>query len=1289
MQRLWRWTKWLLLVLVLLVGLLAAFHKPLVLWALNRFGPGFASRAGLDLQWKVSGSLWSDLSIDSVKAAGTSAKIPITSLNIGKAALKYDLNAAWHRDYYKIAKGLVLHDVDAVIDLRHPAPRAEKPPASPGSRQALVDKAKQIGWPEVDIRNLNVTILLPEQTLKITGAELVLPPGQQGTLKIASIEHPALKSYPLRDITGKITIKGATLAMDDLKVPPQIEVPHLWMDAERLGSGEVVVSTNIRSGQASIVLDGKADLRGERPLVDATLDFINVDEKEVARWWPAMPELKARIPKLHIAAKGDPMAPSRLEASVSLEGRDIAFRDYRSESVLVEAGLSGGKLTLSKLDVSAGGNHLTATTQVNAPETWAEFGSTPLGLDWKLEAPALQSIAGLPVKISGKASGQGSVQFVDKKLQKYRAALTARDLALKQYQLTSLEASATGDLQAVELNAKARAAAGDGNLEARGKLGLGAGVASDLQWNLALPRPDELVKSLGVSWPQDVAAGEVVAAGTAQFELSRLKASQFNEAKGQGTLAVKQLSWRQAPVQEVKTNWQIADGKVSITGLEAMLPGENRARVDGSLVLSGERAFEGAVVLNLTGLPALQPWLNAVRKPQADADDHEKAQPAALKGGTVLIAWKGAGRLKDTFAISGDASVKADKVRYDALPEIVSVHTQFSHDLEVAQFRSFKGSYGAWNTSFHGLAGRTLVKLEDLKLASGSRTLMQGAVEVPLDLSVKPLPLPADRPLHIQLDTQEQLGLQDLAKMAKASLPPDVNGKVEASIKIDGTLPDLDANITIDAEDLRLPKVSAKEPGKAKAAIVLKNGQLTIDSTTSAMPLEPIEVHAAAKVDVPRLLNTPKLALDTPFEARVKLNQPSLDFVQPLVPRLVELKGSAIINATAKGTPRKPQIAGTVDLNVVSLAMDDPDLPQIRDLRARLVADGTSVKVESFRAVAAGGEVSLGGSCNLQDFSKPVFDLSLRARDMLVIRNDRVSMRTDADLRCQGALNAASLTGSVALTRGRVFQEVNFLPINKLMNDLPPLPEANATKAALQNLDSPGGAGPGSPLPPLFKDWTFNVSVTSKDPVRLLGNVMSGDVNVNLNASGTGAAPQVIGDVTFDEALLKLPFSTLRVKTGKINFERDHPFAPTLDLMAESSVDIYEIVLRGYGQLTDPKLRFTSTPPLPEGEIATLLATGATTQGLTKASDEAAGRLLFFAVREAYRRTFQSKLKPKRQLEKKDNSESRFTVQERSEDGRLGGVTATYEFSRKMKVVGSTNKEGGFRAMFHYMFLFD
>ena len=328
--------------------------------------------------------------------------------------------------------------------------------------------------------------------------------------------------------------------------------------------------------------------------------------------------------------------------------------------------------------------------------------------------------------------------------------------------------------------------------------------------------------------------------------------------------------------------------------------------------------------------------------------------------------------------------------------------------------------------------------------------------------------------------------------------------------------------------------------------------------------------------------------------------------------------------------------------------------------------------------MVAGGEISVSGFCDLKNTTQPEFDVSLKAKDLLVIRNEMLSQRTDADIRLKGTPKAASLSGSVDLTRGRVYQEVNFLPLSKLMNDLPPLPDAQAAK--------PAANGSSSLLPPALADWTFDLALKTKDSIRLLGNVLNGGVNVDVRLAGTGVKPLITGGASLQDARLNLPFSTLRVKTGEVTMA-EHPLAPNLELLAESTVDAYDIALRGHGAVTDPKLRFTSTPPLAEGEIATLLATGSTTSGLQKAGDDAAGRALLFVVREAYRRAFNSNAKPAAKGDKP--SESRFIVQERSEDGALGGVTGIYEFSKKIKVVGSTDKQGSFRAMLHYLFHLD
>ncbi len=1268
-----RWAGRVLVAGLFVLVLLLVFHRPLLLWALNRLGPEAARRAGVELQWQVEGSLWSDLEVNNLRTTVQGHVIRVQHLG-----LRYDLAPAWQGDWFKIPKGITVHDVNAVIDLSTPSPAVPKAAASaPSDPKELGEMLKKLVLPDIDLQHITVTVLMPDGSAMLNDLSLVIPSGKEGTLSIGSVEHQALVSYPLHDIQARVKLSGTSLRITTLKLPPQLEVEELNVDAGAFDQGKIALTTKIRSGKAGIGLAAKADVRGDHPLVDATVDVTGVDEQEAGMWLPSVPEWKAKINKLRITAKGDPMDPRAFDAAVSLEVTNLGYQQWKGDSFNLEAGLAKGRLEVSQLAAVAGGNRIEATTQAEAPSDWAGFAKTPLRVQWKIDAPTLQSLAGLPVKVSGGIKGEGDVQIDDQGLRHFAATLGMRDLALDQNKLRTLDAKASGDLKSLAFEARALATAGDGQLDVHGNLGLAAGMPSDAAWKLVLPQPEALVRSLGIAWPADVAAGEVRTEGSASFELAKLQASQFNEAKGAGILSLKQIAWRGAPCPQVSAGWKVEQGRASLSHLDVELPGANHVHAEGGMELAGKQAFDGSLSVTLPDLAALQPWVAAGTMPATPAP----STPApALRGGSVSLEWKGSGVLKDALALQGETSLKVDQVRLDTLPEAASLTTHFTHDLEGASVTDLSASFGPWAASLHGTVAKTGLDIAGIEASHGGKKLVTGEIKVPLDLQAIPVPVNQTKPLHIRIATEGRLSLKELAELGKSKLPPELSGFLSATIGADGTLQAPEVRVEVKGEELHLPKVPGKDPGQVSLLVTLKDGAFAMDNVVAVKPLEPLSIHATAHLDVPALLKNPAQAMETPFEATVKLDQPSLAFLVPLVPMLDDLRGSLKVDASAKGTARNPRVQGSVVIEVPTLQPHDPDLPLIKALKAKITVDGTLVKVESFSAVVAGGDVSIHGSCDLKDMTKPGFDVTLKARDLLAVRNEMMSLRTDADISCKGVPSAAAVTGSIGLTRGRVFQEVNFLPLTKMMNDLPPLPDAEAH--ALQ-----ASAGSASPLPPSLAAWTFDVGLKTKDPIRLLGNVLNGGVNIDLKVGGNGSAPQVIGGVNLSDAVLNLPFSTLRVKEGVVSFVKDHPFTPTLQLEAESTVDVYDVVLRGYGSALDPKIRFTSTPPLAEGEIATLLATGATTSGLQKAGDDAAGRALLFLVREAYRRAFISKSKPLKKGEKP--SESRFIVQERSENGALGGVTGIYEFSRKMKIVGSTDKDGGFRAMLHYLFRFD
>jgi len=65
-----------------------------------------------------------------------------------------------------------------------------------------------------------------------------------------------------------------------------------------------------------------------------------------------------------------------------------------------------------------------------------------------------------------------------------------------------------------------------------------------------------------------------------------------------------------------------------------------------------------------------------------------------------------------------------------------------------------------------------------------------------------------------------------------------------------------------------------------------------------------------------------------------------------------------------------------------------------------------------------------------------------------------------------------------------------------------------------------------------------------------------------------------------------------------LRFTPDAGFDPVLEIRGTSEPRPYRVNGYVYGRASNPQLLLTSSPPLPENEIMTLLATGTTTSGL-------------------------------------------------------------------------------------------
>jgi hypothetical protein len=121
------------------------------------------------------------------------------------------------------------------------------------------------------------------------------------------------------------------------------------------------------------------------------------------------------------------------------------------------------------------------------------------------------------------------------------------------------------------------------------------------------------------------------------------------------------------------------------------------------------------------------------------------------------------------------------------------------------------------------------------------------------------------------------------------------------------------------------------------------------------------------------------------------------------------------------------------------------------------------------------------------------------------------------------------------------------------------------------------------------------------------------------------------------------------------------------------------------GRALDPKVRLTSSPPLPEGDIASLLATGVTTSDLSTRGEEVAGRAAFVVLQQAYQRMFR---KSARTSDDDEPPRLSFQFAWFGSDPTRRNLSAIYELNPQWRVIGRVGETGTFRGLLHYLIRF-
>lgn len=211
-----------------------------------------------------------------------------------------------------------------------------------------------------------------------------------------------------------------------------------------------------------------------------------------------------------------------------------------------------------------------------------------------------------------------------------------------------------------------------------------------------------------------------------------------------------------------------------------------------------------------------------------------------------------------------------------------------------------------------------------------------------------------------------------------------------------------------------------------------------------------------------------------------------------------------------------------------------------------------------------------------------------------------------------------------------------------------------------------------------FQPLVVDVKVDLSNGLALKNEMIEGMAQGELRILGNPAKAAIEGQIrTTGETKVNFRENIFTVTSAVLNFDDPLEINPKINVQARARVDSYNVSLLVQGHAKKPEISLSSVPPLPERDLLSLLALGATDQQLdTEINSQQQGSAAGFQVLSAVANPLVKKVTGKIGLDvqysagfdKTDESAQRIIV--KKEFNRKLGVSGSQTWGKKLKTEG-------------------
>lgn len=315
------------------------------------------------------------------------------------------------------------------------------------------------------------------------------------------------------------------------------------------------------------------------------------------------------------------------------------------------------------------------------------------------------------------------------------------------------------------------------------------------------------------------------------------------------------------------------------------------------------------------------------------------------------------------------------------------------------------------------------------------------------------------------------------------------------------------------------------------------------------------------------------------LNVRIKA-EADLRFMHILAPFLENLGGPVNINTEITGSIFQPKIFGSAD--ILNGYVKIKGFPHAFErIQSNIAFSQSKIVIGNLKSAIAGGTLNGNGSVLIKGLKDMPVLINARLENVKFNVPEKVRSSGSADITFSGNWFPFLLSGVYKVDGALVTKE--FIETTGITN----------IKQSVY-------------LPKILKENNFDpvlldIQVLLEKDIVIKNSLADGGATGTLQIKGPPQNPGLIGKVEFiKNSKLTFKDKIFDIITGSAIFKTAEDINPELFISAQSRVADYDVSLLVQGEAKDPNFVLSSTPPLSEQDLISLLALGVTSSNLDK-----------------------------------------------------------------------------------------